>query len=167
MPRPVQILLQLLFYSAIAVVILYFSTSPEWQYHDPDKAMIKLSFSHAGKHIRECRKLTREELDELAANMRRAESCPRERLPLLVELVLDDELLFSGSLQPSGLSKDGESTVFVHFPVEAGGHVLVARLRDSDRSEGFDYEYHEDIFLNPRQNFVVDFNAETGGFIFL
>jgi hypothetical protein len=81
--------------------------------------------------------------------------------------VLDDELLFSKSLQPSGLSRDGESTVFVHFPVEAGRHVLVARLRDSDRSEGFDYEYREEIHLNPRQNFVVDFNVETGGFIFL
>ena len=38
--------------------------------------------------------------------------------------------------------------------------------RDSARREGFDYTRSTDIELKPRQNFVVDFRAEAGGFSF-
>ena len=51
--------------------------------------------------------------------------------------------------------------------VSAGRHRLVARLRDSDRTEGFDYEHEAEIELAPGQNFVVDFRAVSGGFIFM
>ena len=40
------------------------------------------------------------------------------------------------------------------------------RLRDSARSESFDYEREVEVDLVPGQNFVVDFRAEAGGFIF-
>jgi hypothetical protein len=84
-----------------------------------------------------------------------------------VELLLDGEALFRADLPPSGLAGDGASTVYRKFPVAPGRHRLTARLRDSARTEGFDYESEREVMLEPRQNFVVDFKAASGGFIFL
>ena len=159
--------LQFALYAVFAGVVVYFSTTPQWQNLEPGKALIKVNFSHAGKHISECVKLTQEEMAELAENMRRTESCPRGRVSLYIEVLLDGEVLFEDSLPPSGFSGDGESTVFESFPVEEGSYILVARLRDSDRSTGYDYEHSEEIHLQAEQNFVVDFNSTTGGFTFL
>ena len=51
MTRFVQFLGQAIAYSLFAVVIGYFATRPAYTHHDPEKALIKISFSHAGAHI--------------------------------------------------------------------------------------------------------------------
>ena len=43
---------------------------------------------------------------------------------------------------------------------------VIARLRDSRASEGFDYETRREIFLAEGQNMAIDFKADAGGFIF-
>jgi hypothetical protein len=166
MPEWWRIILQLPFYLAFAAPLAYFSHLPPYVHQDPERALIKLSFSHAGEHKEECRRLTAEELAALAPNMRKPISCKRERLPLLVEIVMDGELLYRASLPPAGLAKDGESTVYKRFSVAVGTHALTARLRDSRRPEGFDYELNGEVLLKPQQNFVITFNADTGEFIF-
>ncbi len=167
MTRLLQYTGQALAYVLFAACIGYFATSPAYTHLDPGKAQIKLSFSHAGAHIRECRRLSQDELNRLAPNMRRPNDCPRARLPLLIELELDGETLYRDNLPPSGLAGDGASTAYKKFPVVAGTHRLVARLRDSRRTDGFDYEQAADITLHPQQNFVLDFRPELGGFQFL
>jgi len=157
---------QIIAYALFAVVVGHFSTRPAYTHLAPDKALIKLSFSHAGAHIRECRKLTQEELDRLPPNMRQPMDCPRGRLSLLVELELDGKMLYREALPPSGLSGDGASTAYMKFPVTVGTHHLVARLRDSRRTDGFDYENAATLHLTPQQNFVIDFRPELGGFLF-
>jgi hypothetical protein len=158
---------QAIAYTLFAVVVGYFATKPTYTYFPPDKAQIKLSFGHAGNPETECRRLTQEELNQLAPNMRRPLDCPRRRLPVLIELELDGELLYSAALPPSGVAGDGVSTAYKTFAVDPGQHQLVARLRDSNRSEGFDYEKTSGITLSPQQNFVVDFHPSKGGFLFL
>ena len=167
MVRVLQTIGQAIAYALFAVVIGYFATQPAYTYLDPGKAQIKLSFGHAGEHITECRQLTQEELNKLAPNMRRPMDCPRGRLPVLIELELDGELLYSAELPPSGLAGDGVSTAYKKFAVDPGQHRLVARLRDSNRSEGFDHEKAAEITLLPQQNFVIDFHPSKGGFLFL
>ncbi|NOR19696.1 MAG: hypothetical protein GQ538_06365 [Xanthomonadales bacterium] len=166
MTRFVQLLGQVIAYSLFAVVIGYFSTRPAYTHHDPDKAIIKISFSHAGAHVEPCTRLTQEELNLLPPNMRVPTSCPRARVPLLLEALVDDELIYHEELPPSGLASDGTSTVYARFPVESGQHRLVVRLRDSRRVTGFDYEKSGNITLQPQQNFVIDFRPELGGFLF-
>jgi hypothetical protein len=166
MTKSWQILLQCLAYVAFAVVVGYFSSAPAYVHLDPNKALIKLSLSHAGQLKGECRRLTQEELEKLAPNMRRPLDCPRERLPLLVELILDGNLLYRELLPPTGLASDGASVAYARFTVEPGSYQLIARLRDSNREQGFDYEHGAHIELRPQQNFVVDFRAEPEGFIF-
>jgi hypothetical protein len=158
---------QFIAYALFALVVGYFATQPAYTHLDPDMALIKLSFSHAGAHRQECRQLTQEELNRLPPNMRRPLDCPRERRPLLVELELDGEILYRDELPPSGLAGDGASTAYRKFPVAAGSHQLVARLRDSRREEGFDYVKSAEVTLAPQQNFVIDFRPEFGGFLFL
>jgi hypothetical protein len=125
-----------------------------------------LSFTHIGQRATPCRKLTREEIEELAANMRRTEVCERERLPLYVELNLDGEALYSASLPPTGLSRDGAAQMHERFTVTPGHHLLRVGLRDSARATGFDYESEVTIELRLGQSFVVDFRPDFGGFLF-
>ena len=48
----------------------------------------------------------------------------------------------------------------------AGRHELIARLRDSDRRDGFDYERTAMVELAPAQSVAIDFRPEMGGFVF-
>jgi len=167
MTRVLQYLGQAFAYALFAAFVGYFATQPAYTHTDPGNALIKLSFSHAGDHREECRKLTQEELNAIAPNMRRLQECSRERLPLLIELQLDGELLYRDELPPSGLAHDGASTAYKKFTVEAGTYRLTARLRTSRRSEGYDFEKTADVTLEPAQNFVIDFRPEMGGFLFM
>ena len=166
MPKPLAFPAQAALYGAVALLLGYFSTSPAYVRFPADKAQLVLSFTHVGQRATPCRKLTPEELQQLAANMRRAEVCERERLPLFVELSLDGETLFSASLPPTGLSRDGAAHVYERFIVAPGRHVLRVAMRDSARTTGFDYVKEATIALRPEQNFVVDFRSEVGGFLF-
>jgi hypothetical protein len=166
MSRAGRIAAQIIAYGLFAVSIGYFSNSPVYTYLDPDLALIKLSFSHAGQRKEECRRLTPEEIAALAPNMRQALDCPRERMPVVAELALDGITLLSKSYRPTGLAKDGASSAYERLAVNPGQHQLTVRLRDSNREQGFDYEKDVTINLSPRQNFVIDFRDELGGFLF-
>ena len=89
MMKPSQYLGQFIVYTLFAAVIGYFATAPSYTHFDQSKAMIKMSFAHGGKPITECRKRSRAELKALAANMRTASVCPRQRVSLHVRLTLD------------------------------------------------------------------------------
>lgn len=153
-------------YAAFVVLLAIFATAPAYSPVDPEAAMIKLSFIHVGQRKVECRKMSPEEIALLPPNMRLTLDCPRERLPVLVELELDGKLLLRRELVASGLSHDRASSIYQKFVVPPGRHVVSARLRDSARTEGFDYTRSTEVELRPRQNFVVDFRAEAGGFSF-
>ena len=67
-----------------------------------DQALLKLSFTHAGQLVQECRRRTPEELAKLPPNMRAPLDCARERSPVTCELALDGQLL-AQRIAPSGL----------------------------------------------------------------
>lgn len=167
MYTPKNIVIQLITYLAFAILVGYFSSNPEYEFLDPDMALLKISFSHAGERKEECRRLTQEELEAMAPNMRRPLECRRERVPILIEVILDGKTLYKEQVPASGLSHDGASTVYERFRVTAGEHRLVIRMWDSRGNEGFDHERSADIELKPGQNFVIDFNKDAGGFVFL
>ena len=52
----------------------------------PDRALVKLSFSHHGKPVSDCHQTSAAELAKLPPNMRAPVRCPRERSPVTVEL---------------------------------------------------------------------------------
>ena len=163
MPRPISWIGQALLYGLFALTIGYFSSSPPYQHLPPGEALIKLSFSHEGKRIAACHQRTAEELAKLAPNMRAPMDCPRERSPVTVEIDLDGSLLYRHVAQPSGLSKDGASTVYHRFAVSAGEHRLAIRLKDDVHAANFNYHREKAVTLKPGQVLVIDFNQEAGG----
>ena len=154
-----------LVFLVIGGIVGVLADTPRYTAFPPDQALIRLSFSHGGQRP-ECRRRTPEELAALPPNMRAPMDCPRERLPVVVELLLDGAPLYRASLPPGGLSRDGPSRVHEGFPVAPGTYSMVARLRDSARESGFDYQREARITLVPRQNLVIDFRADAGGFVF-
>lgn len=157
---------QAVIYALFGGLIGYFSSAPPYEYFPADQTLVKLSFAHGAKRKGECRRRTREELLKLAPNMRKPVVCPRERLPVYVELALDGKTIYRASLPPAGLSHDGPSQVYARLPIPAGRHELTARLRDTARTTGFDYERTETLDLEPRRSLAIDFRADIGGFVF-
>lgn len=153
-------------YGAFAVFVGYLSAAPAYTHFPPEQAMVKLSFTHGAAHRGECRKLSAEELAKLAPNMRKPLSCPRERLPVFIELLIDDAVVYRNSLPPTGISGDGPSRVYRRFPVAAGSHHITVRMRDTARETGVDYVGETAVSLAPQRNLVIDFRPETGGFFF-
>ena len=166
MRSALQFLLQGAAYIALAVLLGYFATLPPYQYSDAREASIKVSLSHAAERVEPCVQLTEEEIAELAANMRRTESCERERLPLILELDIDGETVLSLRAEPSGLWNDGPASIYERFEVAPGEYSIAARLRDTARTEGWDYVSTATVELRPGRYFTITFKPENGGFKF-
>ncbi|MFM9842320.1 MAG: hypothetical protein ACKVOI_05055 [Dongiaceae bacterium] len=159
--------LQAVFYLAIAGAIGAFSQWPPVVHFPADRAQIKLSLAHGADRKEECRQRTAEELKALAPNMRKATECSRERLPVWIEIVIDGQTTYRATVPPTGLSGDGPSRVYTRITVSPGKRHLQLRLRDTARTEGYDYELDQIIDLQPRQNLAVDFRPEMGGFVLM
>jgi quinol-cytochrome oxidoreductase complex cytochrome b subunit/coenzyme F420-reducing hydrogenase delta subunit len=163
---PVRAAGQVVAYTALAACIGYFATRPAFTYLRPDKALLKLSFSHAGQPLKPCRRYSPEELARMPFSQRKATSCERGRWPVTVELDLDGQPLYRATRAPAGLWDDGPSTAYARFVVPTGRHRIDARLSDDGARTGFDYSGTQEVDLAPGENFVVDFRASDGGFVF-
>ena len=152
---------QILLYALFAVVIGVFSSWPPYRHLAPDQSLIKISFSHSGKPVSECIRQTPAELAKLPPNMRAAERCPRERSPIVVELDIDGVPAYRHAATPSGLSRDGASSVYHRLQLDSGTHRLAVRMRDDLRSTGFAHLREETVSLKPAQILVIDFDTAS------
>jgi hypothetical protein len=167
-PRPFAAWLgQGLLYGLFALLIAVFSHWPPYRHLADDQALIKLSVSHHGQVVSPCRTRTPEELALMPPNMRAPVSCPRERAPVVVDLEIDGRPVLHQVAEPSGLSKDGASSVYRRVQVAAGEHRIVVRLKDrpgtSATPDGFDYRRAETVTLAPLHILVIDYDAQKGG----
>lgn len=156
---------QVVLYALFAAFIGLFSRWPGYQVLAPNTAMIKLSFIHHGKPVSECRAASAADLAKLPPNMRAPMQCPRERSPVKVELDIDGKPSFRHDAKPSGLSKDGASTVYHRIEVPAGSHHIQVRLNDDARISGFGHSHESTVVLKPAQILVIDFDATKGGIV--
>jgi len=157
---------RLLAYAAFFALIGLLSVWPEFRLLDNDEAIVSITFSHAGKRIGECTRLSQQELMALPPNMRKPEECPRERHALQVELRMDETVLYSATLPPSGLWADGKSTAYKRIRVVTGTHDFTVRMNDSGRPGTFDFEESTTLDLEPGQNLVVYFDPASQRFLF-
>lgn len=153
-------------YGALAAVIGALASQPRIVAFPLDSAQIKLSFAHGADRREACRRLTPGEIAKLPPSQRRPNTCGRERLPIHMQLLLDDRVLYDEVLQPTGLSKDGPALLYQKFIVTPGRHVITARLADSGRAQGFDYEDRVERDLKPLQSLAIDFHGDSGKFSF-
>lgn len=163
-PGPLAYVGQVLLYGAFAWAIGYLDDRPQLQYFPPDKSQIKLSFVHGAARVETCRRLTSQEIAKLPPSQRRPNDCTRERIPAQIQVLVDGKLLYDARLEPTGVARDGPMRAYQRFEVAPGRHEIVARLRDSKRTEGFDYERKVTVDLQPLQSLAIDFKADGGGF---
>jgi len=153
-------------YAVFFVSLGVFSVRPRLHVMADDEASVSISFAHAAQRVGECRQLSQEELMALPPNMRTPEDCPRERHPLQIMFVTDDQTLYQATLPPTGLWSDGKSTVYQRIRVSAGTHDFAIRMNDSGTSGSFDFENLSTISLLPGENLVVYFDADSQQFKF-
>lgn len=156
---------QALCFALFMLVLGYFSTAPAYHHLAKSEALVRLSISHAGQLVGECRDRTDAELNKMSRNMRAAQDCPRARSPVTIEVDLDGKPLYREIIPASGLSHDGASTVYRRFATPAGEHRLTVRINDSAKVQGFNYQRSEVVQLQPAQVLVIDFNRQQGGVI--
>ena len=154
---------QALLYGLFAIFVGIFSSWPAYEALPPDQALVKVSFIHHGQRVAECRPYTAEELAKLAPNMRTPMKCERERSPVTIEVDLDGATVYRHVATPSGLSRDGPSSVYHRIAVPAGEHRIAVRLKDSASARGFTHTRDAKLTLKPAQVLVIDFDAEKGG----
>jgi hypothetical protein len=159
--KPAAIVGQVVLYGAFAAFIGYFATNPRYQHIPPDHGLIKLSLSHFGG--RECRQRTPEELEKLPRNMRNPQDCPRERSVITLELDIDGKPFLREVLRPTGIAKDGITSIYRRFEVNAGEHRIAVRMNDDISKKGFQHVKEETIVLKPAHALVIDFNPDKGG----
>jgi len=145
-------------YAAFLIPVGIFSVWPRFGLIESGHAMVSVSFSFAGDRIRECRRLSQEELDALPPNMRNPVDCPRERLPVRVLLSTDGQTLYDAIMSPTGLWNDGAASVYQRIPVAAGPQELFVGINGRGEPEGFDYSLAESVDLAPGQHIVVEFD---------
>jgi hypothetical protein len=160
-----RILAQVAIYGLFLALVGGLSDAPVYQRMEPDQALLRVVFSHSGQPIHECKRLSQAELNALPPNMRNPVDCPRQRLPIQVELQLDAQTILAAAVPPSGLWGDGEATLYEQFQVPAGPHRLTIRMRDSSRSEGFDYQLDRRVHIKEMQNLVIGFDPGSKQFV--
>jgi len=159
-----QYLGQAVMYGLFIAFIGYFASSPAYTFMEPDVALVKLTFSHAGKRMQPCRERTAEELAAMPSHLRKKKDCPRGRSPLDVEMELDSQLIYRATMAPGGMSQDLASPIYERIRLPAGEHRLQLRMRDDIHTEGFNYTLDEIVTLRPAQILVIDFDSEHGKF---
>ena len=85
-------------------------------------------------------------------------------MPLHLELDVDGRILLRREAAPSGLWEDGPASVYERLQLPPGPYRIAVRLRDSARSEGWDYTFSEDIVLQAGRYAAITFRAKNGGF---
>jgi hypothetical protein len=159
-----RILGQIVLYALFIAFIGYFATSPAYTFLQQDQALIKLTFSHAGKRKEPCRERSAEELEKMLKHLRKKKDCPRERSPLDVEMKLDGDTIYSATISPAGLSHDLASPVYERIRLPAGEHHLQLSMRDDIHSKDYNYVLNAVVTMRPAQILVIDFDSEHGKF---
>ncbi|MCP4076935.1 MAG: hypothetical protein GY744_12225 [Gammaproteobacteria bacterium] len=157
--------LQILNYSIFMGLVWYFSILPPYHQLEENQALITYTMSHVGKHVTECKKMSYDELMKLPPNMRKPMDCPRERSPVVMELQINDEVIFSHSAQPLGLYKDQGIDIYQNIKIPAGKHRMKTWLNDDVKVEGPIYQHEQDIVIKPEQHLIIQFDSGEGGFI--
>jgi hypothetical protein len=98
--------------------------------------------------------------------MRVAMDCPRERSPIIVEVLLDDHVAMQETFPPPGLYKDLGVEVYHTSKVPVGKHKVIARMNDDVNVEGFTHVDEAEIELTQGEILVVEYRPDQNKFVF-
>lgn len=151
--------------AVFGAILGYFTYRPSYTHFPDDRALIKVSFTTGGQRIGKCIRRSPAELRKLPPHKRKVLVCPRERHPISLEILVDGTPRYSATVRPAGLSSDGSSKFYKGIVTTPGRHTIVARLVNSGRTTGYDYQTTQTVELKPRQHLIIDFQRDRGGFV--
>jgi hypothetical protein len=158
-----QALAYALFFAPVAVLAGW----PPYRQLEPGQAEVKLSLRHSGVRLGECRERDAAELAGMPENMRVPMDCPRGRSTLRLQLEVNGERLVDATLKAQGLHADGRAVYYRRLVIPAGAVRIAVRMSDDAREPDFRYTVERELDLAPARSLLIDFEAETGRFVFL
>ncbi|HEU5295065.1 MAG TPA: hypothetical protein VFU71_09760 [Burkholderiaceae bacterium] len=156
---------QAMAYALFALAIGLFASWPAHELLGRDQALLRLSFTHPGKVSTDCRRRSADELAKMPPQMRAPLDCQRERSPVQVRVVLDEQVLVDRSYPPAGLSRDGASSGYWRTPIATGTHRIAVTLRDDVRPGAPVFEREAQLDVRPGQIVLIDFKPDQGGVV--
>jgi hypothetical protein len=138
------------------VVIAAFAVGPAFSPVPQGHGELKISMAHLAERIEPCRPLTEEERQALPPTRRVAEVCERGRVPTLVRVRLDGELIIDRRVKAAGWQEDGRAYLLEFQPLPAGRYELELALRDSPRQQGYDMQRRFSLALEPGDSALLE-----------
>ncbi len=157
-----RFVLQVISYSIFAAVIGYFSSNPTYVRAAQDASLFKISINHPGKRKVPCRRRTKEELSNLAPNMRAPMSCSRERWSVSLKLVMDGKVVYEKTVPPSGLWRDSKSSFYESFFMPSGEHHMRMVMNDGGGKPENDYVLETDVNFLASHVIIAGFDDKHG-----
>lgn len=154
MTKLAQIGIQLLFWALLGALVFAFADGPAYGPLSADHGRLTLAIAHLSERIEPCRQLSEAERMALPPTRRVTEVCERARMPVKVELVVNERTLLAREFEPSGFHDDGRIFLVERWPLPAGNYraelTLSGRTAETSRHEVFEFS------LPSRANAVVD-----------
>lgn len=154
MKTPLQIGIQLLAWSLLGFLIIAFADGPSFNPLPAEHGRLTLAIAHLSERVEPCRQLSGQERMELPPTRRVTEVCKRARVPVRVELVVNDRTLLARPFEPGGLHGDGRIYRVESWSLPTGHYraelALTGRSEEAGRHEVFEF------FLSSGANAVID-----------
>jgi len=100
-----------------------------------DHGVIRLAWRARGERVRQCRRLTPEELARQPRHMRQEEVCERRILPYRLRVSVDGTSMVDREIRAGGAREDRPLFVFHELVVAPGTHTLRVTF---ERQDGFE-----------------------------
>jgi hypothetical protein len=113
--------------AGVLVLIRLLSFAPYTAERDVG-AVVRLAWRARGERVRDCRRLTPEELARLPAHMRQEEVCEGRILPYRLAVDVDDRRAVDRLIHGAGAREDRPLYVFQDLAVPPGAHRIAVRF---------------------------------------
>jgi len=158
-----------------AVLTFVFSTWPTYSFTADHVAAFTVAIKHSTARVHLCdeaeRAAFKDAMKGRVKHMQRKNAVcgSREKAVMGLKITIDDKVLFSGEIKPSGLHNDGVTYVYESFHLPSGPHKIKVEMRDTNRSDGeFDHTFERDALeFAPSQVIVLDFDSGSESFVIL
>ena len=160
LPEIKQRSLQIIVLGLMMAAVGHFADSPTYKVMNPSQTELRLVIRHSGVLIGACEMKPAEELEKLPANMRQPMNCPREKSPLSLELLVNDEVLHRGVVRPSGIHDDGVLALYQNFRVPGGSTDIELRVKDQVDLENYNYTLRETLELSRDSVILIEFTDQ-------
>lgn len=125
-------------------------------------ALLRLSWRTRGEAVKQCRKLTEEELEELPAHMRTPEVCTGRVASYQLDLSVDDRAFQPMRLRAAGAHADRPIYVFRELGLKPGEHNIAIAFYSTAHPNSERLTWRRRVSVKQGEILLVTADQETG-----